>query len=49
METPFGIKQGYLNIRAYAELDHQNRPQGGDVWVSLTISPTPPSGRRVIP
>jgi hypothetical protein len=45
METPFGIKQGYLNIRGYAEFDHQNRAQGYDVWVSLTISPpasTPP-------
>jgi hypothetical protein len=46
METPFGVKQAYLNIRAYAEFDHQNRAQGGDLWVSLTISPptpTPPS------
>jgi hypothetical protein len=43
METPFGIKQGYLNIRAYAEVDHQNRPAGGDVWVSLTISPPAPT------
>ena len=43
METPFGIKQGYLNIRAYAEFDHQNRAQGGDVWVSLTISPPTPA------
>jgi len=43
METPFGIKQGYLNIRGYAELDHQNRAQGFDVWVSLTISPPTPA------
>jgi hypothetical protein len=43
METPFGIKQGYLNIRAYAEFDHQNRAQGGDIWVSLTISPPTPT------
>jgi len=38
METPLGIKQAYLNFRGYAELDHQNRAQGYDVWVSLTIS-----------
>jgi hypothetical protein len=43
METPFGIKQGYLNIRGYGEFDHQNRAQGFDVWVSLTISPPTPT------
>jgi hypothetical protein len=43
METPFGIKQGYLNIRGYGEFDHQNRAQGFDVWVSLTISPPTPA------
>ena len=48
IETPFGIKQAYLNVRGYAEFDHQNRAQGFDTWVSLTISnptpapPTPP-------
>jgi hypothetical protein len=42
IETPFGIKQAYLNIRGYGEFDHQNRAQGFDTWVSLTISnPTP--------
>jgi hypothetical protein len=35
----FAIKQAYLSIRAYAEFDHQNRPQ--DVWLSLTISAPP--------
>jgi hypothetical protein len=43
IDTPFGIKQAYLNIRAYAELEHQNRAQGGDVWLSLTISPPAPT------
>ena len=43
VDTPFGMKQAYLNIRAYAEFDHQNRAQGGDVWVSLTISPPTPA------
>ena len=48
LDTPFGIKQAYLNIRGYAEFDHQNRAQGFDTWLSLTISnptpapPTPP-------
>jgi hypothetical protein len=45
IETPFGIKQAYLNIRGYGEFDHQNRAQGFDTWLSLTISdpaPTPP-------
>jgi hypothetical protein len=42
VDTPFGIKQAYLNIRAYGEFDHQNRAQGFDTWLSLTISnPTP--------
>jgi hypothetical protein len=42
IDTPFGIKQAYLNIRGYGEFDHQNRAQGFDTWVSLTISnPTP--------
>jgi hypothetical protein len=43
METPFGVKQAYLNIRGYVEFDHQNRAQGGDLWVSLTISPPTPT------
>jgi hypothetical protein len=46
IDTPFGIKQAYLNIRGYAEFDHQNRAQGYDTWLSLTISnptPTPPT------
>jgi hypothetical protein len=45
IETPFGIKQAYLNLRGYGEFDHQNRAQGFDTWLSLTISnpaPTPP-------
>jgi hypothetical protein len=46
IDTPFGIKQAYLNIRGYGEFDHQNRAQGFDTWLSLTISnpaaPPPP-------
>jgi hypothetical protein len=51
VETPFGIKQAYLNIRGYAEFDHQNRAQGFDTWLSLTISnptPTPPTQATLI-
>ena len=49
IDTPFGIKQAYLNIRGYGEFDHQNRAQGFDTWLSLTISnptPTPPPVTR---
>jgi hypothetical protein len=31
--------QGYINLKAYAEFDHANRPDGWNAWVTFVISP----------
>ncbi len=40
---PVGQMQGYLNLRAYKEFDAQNRPEGWNAWVTLSISPAAPA------
>ncbi len=39
---PVGQMQGYLNLRAYKEFDAQNRPEGWNAWITLSISPAAP-------
>ena len=36
---PLGDLQGYLNLKGYWEFDHQNRPEGWNVWLTFAISP----------
>jgi hypothetical protein len=45
IDTPLGPMQGYINMKAYAEFDHQNRPGGWDAWLTFAITPpvTPPA------
>jgi hypothetical protein len=51
---PVGQMQGYLNLKGYREFDAQNRPEGWNAWVVLSISPAapvpsaPPSRRPMI-
>ncbi|MBR0798536.1 transporter [Bradyrhizobium jicamae] len=39
---PVGDYQGYLNIKGYADLEVQNRPQGWSTWVTFAIQPKAP-------
>jgi hypothetical protein len=34
--------QGYLNLKAYKDLEVENRPAGWTAWMTLAISPAPP-------
>jgi hypothetical protein len=41
---PLGDKlQGYLNLKAYGEFANQNRPDGWNVWLTLSLSPAAPT------
>ncbi len=40
---PVGQMQGYLNVKGYEEFDAQNRPEGWNAWVVLSISPAAPA------
>lgn len=40
---PVGQMQGYLNLKAYKEFDAQNRPDGWNAWVTLSISSAAPA------
>jgi len=35
--------QGYVNVKAYGEFDHANRPDGWNAWLTLNISPAAPT------
>jgi hypothetical protein len=39
---PVSDYQGYLNIKAYADLAVENRPQGFSTWVTFALSPKMP-------
>ncbi|MGM4988149.1 SphA family protein [Tardiphaga sp. 841_E9_N1_2] len=36
---PMGETQGYINLKSYYEFEHQNRPQGWNVWLTFALSP----------
>jgi hypothetical protein len=40
---PLGDLQGYLNFKGYKEFAAQNRPDGWNTWITLSISPAPPT------
>jgi hypothetical protein len=41
---PIGERaQGYINVKGYKEFTAQNRPHGWNAWVTLVITPAPPS------
>jgi len=40
---PVAGMQGYLNLKGYAEFDARARPSGYNLWLTLSISPAPPT------
>lgn len=38
--------QGYLNVKAYKDLETENRPSGWSTWATFAISPEPPPAAR---
>ena len=44
---PVAGMQGYLNLKAYAEFDNANRPDGWNVWVTFVLSPAPAGAERL--
>ena len=41
--------QGYVNVKAYGEFEHANRPDGWNAWVTFVLSPaeqTPSASSR---
>jgi hypothetical protein len=34
--------QGYVNLKGYAEFAAENRPEGWNVWLTLSIAPAAP-------
>ena len=40
---PVGGMQGYLNLKAYAEFDGNDRPSGWNAWVTFVVSPAAPA------
>jgi hypothetical protein len=45
---PVGKLQGYLNLKAYWEFAAQNRPDGWNAWLTLSLSPPAPTSSPVI-
>jgi hypothetical protein len=39
---PVAGMQGYLNLKGYKEFDHDNRPDGWNVWLTFVLSAAPP-------
>ncbi len=35
--------QGYINLKAYGEFDHADRPDGWNAWLTFVISPAAPT------
>lgn len=46
---PVGGMQGYLNLKAYAEFAHDNRPDGWNAWLTFVISPAPSAAEKAPP
>ena len=46
---PVGKMQGYLNLKGYGEFDGDNRPHGWNTWLTLVLSPAPPSAEASPP
>src|SRR5262245_48486589 len=39
---PIGDMQGYVNLKGYGEFAAENRPEGWNAWLTLSISPKAP-------
>lgn len=40
---PMGDVQGYINVKAYKEFESEHRPEGWNVWLTIALTPAPPS------
>lgn len=40
---PVGDHQGYLNVKGYGEFGAENRPEGWNLWLTLSITPAAPA------
>jgi hypothetical protein len=43
---PAGSLQAYINAKAYWEFDGHDRTSGWNTWLTLSLSPAPPSNPR---
>ena len=43
---PAGSLQAYINVKGYWEFDGHDRPSGWNTWLTLSLSPAPPSNPR---
>jgi hypothetical protein len=46
---PVAGMQGYVNLKGYGEFDHDDRPDGFNVWLTLVLSPAPPTAQSSPP
>jgi len=46
---PVGNMQGYFNIKGYGEFDHDNRPDGWNLWLTFVLSPAAPAAEPAPP
>jgi hypothetical protein len=46
---PVAGMQGYINLKGYGEFDGVDRPHGWNVWLTLSLSPAPPSAQPAPP
>jgi hypothetical protein len=46
---PVAGMQGYVNLKGYGEFNHDNRPDGWNVWLTFVLSPAPPSSQSSSP
>jgi hypothetical protein len=46
---PSQTVQTYLNLKAYWDVDTQNRASGASAWVTLSFSPSPPASEKAPP
>jgi len=43
-----GGYQAYMNFKGYKEFGHENRPEGWNAWLTLSISPAAPEAHATV-
>ncbi len=46
---PVAGMQGYVNLKGYGEFDHDNRPDGWNLWLTFVLSSAPPTAEPAPP
>ena len=46
---PVRNMQGYLNLKGYDEFDAHDRAEGYNIWLTLALSPAPPTTEKAPP